>query len=175
MTKGKPAVEKAPEADTAPEPGEAEAPAVTETSSRAEELLTKLKYLQAEFENYRKRVERDAQTIVKFAHEGLLSRLLPVVDELDAAVSALDGETGKGVRMVRDNLMKALREAGLQEVPALGQPFDPYLMDAVQQVSDKDSKDGIVKEVLQKGYRLHERVLRPAQVIVVRNQGDTHG
>jgi molecular chaperone GrpE len=175
MTKGKPAVEKAPEPETAPEPGEATAPAVAETSLREEELLTKLKYLQAEFENYRKRVERDAQTIVKFAHEALLSRLLPVVDELDAAVSALEGEAGKGVRMVRDNLMKALREAGLQEVPALGQPFDPYLMDAVQQVSDKDSKDGIVKEVLQKGYRLHDRVLRPAQVIVARNQGDTHG
>jgi molecular chaperone GrpE len=175
MTKGKPAVEKAPEAETTPESAEADGPAVAETSDRAEELLTKLKYLQAEFENYRKRVERDAQTIVKFAHEGLLLRLLPVLDELDAAVRSLDGETGKGVRMVRDNLMKALREAGLQEVPALGQPFDPYLMDAVQQVSDKDSKEGIVKEVLQKGYRLHERVLRPAQVIVVRNQGDAHG
>jgi molecular chaperone GrpE len=174
VTKSKPAVEKAPEAETTAEAGEAHAPVVADASPRAEELLTKLKYLQAEFENYRKRVERDAQTIVRFAHEGLLSRLLPVVDELDAAVSALDGETGKGVRMVRDNLMKALREAGLQEIPAFGQPFDPYLMDAVQQVSDKDSKDGIVKELLQKGYRLHDRVLRPAQVIVVRNQGDSH-
>jgi molecular chaperone GrpE len=175
MTKSDQTVEKSPEVATTTEGGEAQAPAVAETSHRAEELLTKLKYLQAEFENYRKRVERDAQTVVKFAHEVLLARLLPVLDEMDAAVAAVDGDAGKGFRMVRENLMKALREAGLQEVPALGQPFDPYLMDAVQQVSDKDSKDGIVKDVLQKGYRLHDRVLRPAQVIVVRNQGDAHG
>ena len=143
--------------------------------SEVEELLTKLKYLQAEFENYRKRVERDAEIVVKFAHEALLSRLLPVLDEMDAAVGTVPGDAGKGVRMVRDNVMKALSEAGLQEIPALGRPFDPYLMDAVQQVSDNDSKDGIVKEELRKGYRLHDRILRPAQVIVVRNPGDTNG
>jgi len=180
MAKHNPAVERAAEEKAAeaevPAASEGpEAPTVAEAAVRVEELLTKLKYLQAEFENYRKRVERDAQTIVKFAHEALLARLLPIVDELDVAVGALDGEVAKGVRMVRDNLMKALREAGLQEVPALGQPFDPYVMDAVQLVSDKDSKDGIVKEVVQKGYRLHDRVLRPAQVIVVRNQGEAHG
>jgi len=140
-----------------------------------EDLLTKLKYLQAEFENYRKRAERDAEIVIKFAHEALLARLLPVLDEMDAADAALQGDAGKGVRMVRDNLIKALREAGLQEIPALGMPFDPYLMDAVQQVSEKDSKDGFVKEVVRKGYRLHDRILRPAQVIVVRNQGDTNG
>lgn len=140
-----------------------------------EELLTKLKYIQAEFENFRKRAERDAEVIVKFAQEGLLARLLPALDEMDAAVATLKAEAGDGIRMIRDNLVKALREAGLQEIPALGLPFDPYVMDAIQQVSDKDSKDGIVKEVVQKGYRLHDRVLRPVQVIVVRNTGDTNG
>ena len=140
-----------------------------------DQLLTKLKYLQAEFENYRKRAERDAETFVRFAHETLLASLLPVLDEMDAAVAAMKDESAKGVRMVRDNLVKTLREAGLQEIPALGLPFDPYLMDAIQQVTEKDSKDGFVKEVLRKGYRLHDRILRPAQVIVVRNQGDTNG
>jgi molecular chaperone GrpE len=164
------AVEAPPETEEAKDSAVAEAEA-----PKAEELLTKLKYLQAEFENYRKRVERDAQTFVRFAHEGLLLRLLPIFDELDAAVDALAGETGKGVRMVRDNLVRTLSEAGLREIPALGQPFDPYLMDAVQRVSDKDSKDGLVREIVRKGYRLHERVLRPAQVIVVQNQGDAHG
>ena len=140
-----------------------------------EELLTRLKYLQAEFENYRKRVERDAEVIVKFAHEGLLAGLLPVLDEMDAAVTTLKGEASNGIRMIRDNLAKALGEAGLQEIPALGLPFDPYVMDAVEHASEKDSKDGIVKEVVRKGYRLHDRVLRPVQVIVVRNPGDTNG
>ena len=140
-----------------------------------EELLTKLKYLQAEFENYRKRAEREAEAVVKFAHEGLVARLIPVLDEMETAVVSLEGRTADGFRMIRDNLMKALREAGVQEIPALGQPFDPYEMDAVQQVSDKDSKDGIVKDVVRKGYRVHDRVLRPAQVAVVRNQGDENG
>lgn len=140
-----------------------------------EELLTKLTYVQAEFENYRKRAERDAEAVVKFAHEVLLSRLLPVVDEVDAAAATLDGTAGEGVRMVRDNLVKALREAGLQEIPAQGLPFDPYVMDCVQQVPDSGSKDGIVKEVVQKGYRLHDRILRPAHVIVVKNGGESNG
>jgi molecular chaperone GrpE len=148
---------------------------VEELRRGKEELLTKLKYLQAEFENFRKRAERDAEAVVKFAHEALMVRLLPVLDEMDAAVAHLTESAQEGFRMIRDNLMKALREAGAQEIPALGQPFDPYLMDAVQQVSDKDSKDGTVKEVVRKGYRLHDRVLRPAQVVVVRNEGDTNG
>ena len=155
---------------TVQEPDEAEG-----LRKEREELLTKMKYLQAEFENYRKRAERDAEMFVRFAQEALLARLLPVLDEMDAAAEAVKDDAGKGVRMVRDNLMKVLREAGLQEIPALGQPFDPYVMDAVQQVTDKDSKDGIVKEVLRKGYRLHDRILRPAQVIVVRNQGNANG
>lgn len=139
-----------------------------------EELLTRLKYLQAEFENYRKRVERDAETWIRFAQEGLFARLLPVLDEIEAAADTVQGTPGAGIRMVRDHFLKVLQEAGLQEIPAVGLSFDPYVMEAVERVSDKDSKDGMVKKVMRKGYRVHDRVLRPAQVIVVRNQGDTN-
>jgi len=148
---------------------------LAELRRQNEELLTKMKYLQAEFENYRKRVDRDAATVVKFAHEVLLSRLLPVVDEMDAAVASLEGKAGEGVRMVRDNLVKVLQEAGLQEIPAEERVFDPYEMDCIEQVPDSAMKDGIVKSVVRKGYRLHDRVLRPAQVIVVKNRGETNG
>ncbi|HYS73354.1 MAG TPA: nucleotide exchange factor GrpE [Thermoplasmata archaeon] len=162
-----------------PPPAESSAPPASQDEAaelrrEKEELLTRLKYLQAEFENYRKRAERDTETILKFAHETLLARLLPVVDELDAAVARLEGTAGDGVRMVRDNLLKALREAGLQEIPARGLPFDPYLMDCVQRVRDKDSKEGVVKEVVRKGYRYHDRVVRPAQV-VVNGEGEADG
>src|SRR5213080_1481190 len=128
-----------------------QAPEVSEAEGlrrEKEELLTKMKYLQAEFENYRKRVERDAEIVVKFAHEALLARLLPVLDELDAAGGTLKDEAGKGVRMIRYNLGKSRREAGLQEIPALGRPFHQYTMDAVQQVSEKSSKEGLVKALL---------------------------
>jgi len=148
---------------------------VAELRLQREELLTKLKYLQAEFENYRKRAERDVESVVKYAHEALITRLLPVVDELDAAVETLKGGEAEGVRMVRDNLLKSLREAGLQEIPAKGLMFDPYMMDCVQQVPDPTMQDGVVKEVVLKGYRLHDRVLRPAHVVVVRNRGETNG
>jgi len=148
---------------------------LAELRRQTEELLTKLKYLQAEFENYRKRVDRDAQTVVKFAHELLFSRLLPVLDEMDAAAAALEGKAGEGVRMVRDNLVKVLQETGLQEIPTQGRTFDPYEMDCIEQVPDPEMKDGTVKAVVRKGYRLHDRVLRPAQVIVVKNRGETDG
>jgi len=148
---------------------------VAELRLQREELLTKLKYLQAEFENYRKRAERDMESVVKYAHEALITRLLPVVDELDAAVETLKGGEAEGIRMVRDNLLKSLREAGLQEIPAKGLMFDPYVMDCVQQVPDPTMQDGVVKEVVLKGYRLHDRVLRPAHVVVVRNRGETNG
>src|SRR6266545_1997112 len=156
--------ESRPSAESStPPPGPDDA---AELRRENEELLTRLKYLQAEFENFRKRAERDTETI--------LTRLLPVVDELDAAVARLEGTAGEGVRMVRDNLLKALREAGLQEIPAQGLPFDPYLMDCVQRVQDKDSKEGVVKEVVRKGYRYHDRVVRPAQV-VVNGEGEADG
>ena len=142
---------------------------------RNEELVSRLQYLQADFENYQKRVSRETEMIVRFANEALLARLLPVLDDFDAALTALDGEASKGVRMVRENLWKALRSAGLEEIPAQGQKFDPYVHDCLQQVPDPELEDDVVKEVVRKGYRLPERVLRPAQVIVVNNRGETHG
>ncbi len=137
-----------------------------------EELVTRLKYLQAEFENYRKRVSRETEAVVRLANEALLVRLIPVLDDFDAALAHLDGEASKGVRMVHDNLLKALAATGLEEIPAEGGPFDPYVHDCVQQVPDPGLQDGMVKEVVRKGYRLPDRILRPAQVIVVKNGGE---
>ena len=137
-----------------------------------EELLTRLKYLQADFENYKKRAARESEAVTKFAHELLLARLLPILDEFDAAMAHLDGPAAAGVAMVRENLRKVLQDAGLQEIPAEGRPFDPYLHDCVEQVADPEREDGTVKDVVRKGYRVYERVLRPAQVIVIKNGGE---
>ena len=171
----------APEATAATVPPVEEPAAPKERSEleaerkRSEELLNRLKYLQADFENYRKRVSRETEEVVKFANEALLARLLPVLDDFDAALAHLDGEASKGVRMVRENLWNALHSAGLEEIPAEGRKFDPYVHDCLQKVSDPHLEDDLVKEVVRKGYRLPERVLRPAQVIVVNNRGETHG
>src|SRR2546426_1461050 len=128
MNEKSPALQDEDEAQDATVPestGAAPRDELAELRRQNEELLTKLKYLQAEFENYRKRVDRDAATVVKFAHELLLSRLLPIVDEMDAAVTAIEGKAGEGIRMVRDNLAKVLQEVGLQEIPAKGRGLAP--------------------------------------------------
>ncbi len=142
---------------------------------RSEELSGQMKYLQADFENYRKRVARETEAVVRLANEALLVRLIPVLDDLDAALGLLEGEASKGVRMVRDNFLNALAAAGLQEIPAEGVSFDPYVHDCLQQVPDPGLQDGVVKEVVRKGYRLPDRILRPAQVIVVKNGSEAHG
>ncbi|HEY7589334.1 MAG TPA: nucleotide exchange factor GrpE [Thermoplasmata archaeon] len=140
-----------------------------------EELFSRLQYLQADFENFRKRTARETEATLKFAHEVLVAHLLPVLDDFDAALGSLEGETAKGIRMVHDNLVKALGDAGLQEIPAAGQTFDPYVHECVQQVPDGELPDGAVKEVVRKGYRFLDHVLRPAQVIVVKNGGESNG
>src|SRR2546428_4919517 len=148
---------------------------LAELHRQNEELLTKLKYLQAEVENYRKRVDRDAATVVKFAHELLLSRLLPVVDEMDAAVAALEGKAGEGVRMVRDNLGKVLQEVGLQEIPAKGRGFDPDEKGWLWQGARPRLEDGLDECVLRQGDLVQRRLFVPRPVIVVKNRGETNG
>ena len=141
----------------------------------SEDLLTRLKYVQAEFDNYRKRSAREAETLVRAAHEALFARILPVLDELEAATASSEGNAGDGIRMIRDNLMKALGDVGLVPIPALDLPFDPYVHECVDQVSDASSEDGVVKEVVRKGYRTRDQILRPAQVIVVNNGSESNG
>jgi len=143
-----------------------------ESRKASEEFLTRLQYLQAELENTRKRAEREVDQAVRRANEGLLARLLPVLDDLDAAVASAKGKAGKGLSMIRENVRKALGEFGLEEIPAVGGPFDPYLHECVQLANDATLPDGQVKEVVLKGYKFKDKLLRPAQVIVVKHEPD---
>jgi len=151
-----------------------------ETKKRFEEVLTRLAYLQAELENTRKRAAREMDQAVLYANEALVARLLPVLDDMDAAVQSAKGKEGKGLDMIRENIVKALREAGLEEIPAEARPFDPFVHECIQLVEDNTLPDGQVKEVVQKGYTFQKRVLRPARVAVVKHkttesEGDQDG
>lgn len=148
---------------------------LAETESRAAELHERLLYAKADLENARKRSEREREQVVRSANEVLLAELLPVLDEFELALDNLSKKSSKGVRMIVDNLARILREAGLEEIPAEGQPFDPYLHEAVERVTDDDLPDGTVKTILRKGYRYNRKVLRPAQVIVASKEGEPHG
>jgi molecular chaperone GrpE len=137
-----------------------------------DEYLNDLKRVAADFENYRKRVSRDQEGLVARAHERLVKELLPVLDDLERALEAAaqheEAKLEEGVRLVHRELVDALAREGLVEVETDGQ-FDPHVHEAlVSQPSEQE--DGSVIEVLQKGYRLGDRVLRPARVVV--SQGE---
>jgi molecular chaperone GrpE len=150
----------------------AEEPAVVDPLAEAErqrdEYLDALQRLKAEFDNYRKRVARDQQELVARAAERLVRELLPVVDDLERALEAAaaheEATLEEGVRLVHRALADALAKEGLAEIATDG-AFDPHTQEALlSQPSEAD--EGTVIQVLQKGYTLGDRVLRPARVIV---------
>jgi molecular chaperone GrpE len=137
-----------------------------------DEYLNDLRRVAAEFENYRKRVARDQESLAARAHERLVKELLPVLDDLERALEAAsehqEAKLEEGVRLVHRELREALAKEGLVEIETNGR-FDPHVHEALlSQPSEED--DGAVLEVLQKGYRLGDRVLRPARVVI--SQGD---
>ena len=145
---------------------------LAEVERERNEYLNDLKRVAADFDNYRKRVARDQEGVVARAHERLVQELLPVLDDLERALEAAaqheEAKLEEGVRLVHRELMKALAREGLVEVETEGQ-FDPHVHEALLS-QPSEQEDGSVIEVLQKGYRLGDRVLRPARVVV--SQGE---
>lgn len=144
-------------------------------AAKATEHWDRLLRATAEFDNFKKRAARERQDAIKFANEGLLQKLLPVLDNFDAAlVAAQTGPAGNtqslltGVTMIQQQFKAALTEAGLEEVDATGKPFDPNIHEAVSQTETADHPDGHVAQQLRRGYKLRERLLRPATVIVAK-------
>jgi len=138
------------------------------------DLLDTTQRLQADFENYRKRVLREQTALVERATEGLVEQLLPVLDSFELALANLDPDVDtdrvrKGIELVYAELLGVLERAGLERIDALGEPFDPNEHEAVMQ-EDGDGEEGEprVGGVLRTGWKLKGRVLRPAMVKVVR-------
>ena len=140
---------------------------LAEAQAQAEKYLDMARRLQADFDNYRKRTQKENEEFRKFACSSIVSDLLTVVDDLDRALEHAGEETDlvKGIRGVRSNLMKILEANGLQEIPAEGK-FDPNLHEALCTVDGEE--DDMVAEVFQKGYTLNGKVLRYSKVKVTR-------
>jgi molecular chaperone GrpE len=140
-----------------------------EERKRNEEYLTSLRYLQADFENYRKRVDREIRELEEFSTLGLVRKLIPVLDDLDLAVATAGkaGDKGilEGVKMVQKNLNSALESEGLHRIKAVGEPFNPSSHEAVDKVQGNESSDKVVEE-MRKGYTFKGKVLRPSAVKV---------
>ncbi|HCK12144.1 nucleotide exchange factor GrpE [bacterium] len=126
--------------------------------------------LAAEFDNYKKRTLRERDALIQSANEGLIRDLLPIVDSVDRACTHADGNSEsdafkEGVRMIMEELPKILLSRGLEEIDASGQSFDPNLHEALMQVVS-EHEAGTIAEVIERGYRLGDRVLRHAKVVV---------
>jgi len=141
---------------------------VAALEAERDEHLNDLKRVAAEFENYRKRVLRDQESLVARAHERLVKELLPVLDDLERALAAAEeheeAKLEEGVRLVHRELAAALQREGLAEIDTDGQ-FDPHVHEALLS-QPSDAEEGSVIEVVQKGYTLGDRVVRPARVVV---------
>jgi molecular chaperone GrpE len=141
---------------------------VEELERERDEYLDNLKRVAADFENYRKRAARDQQSLVTRAHERLVKELLPVLDDLERALQAAEeheeAKLEEGVELVARSLRDALEREGLVEIETDGR-FDPHVHEALLS-QPSEEEEGAVIEVLQKGYRLGDRVLRPARVVV---------
>ena len=125
--------------------------------------------VQADFENYRKRAAREQERLVAHAHERLVRELLPILDDLERALEAAErheeAQLVEGVKLVEHSLRSALRKEGLAEIDTDGQ-FDPHVHEALLTKPGNGAEPGSVLEVVQRGYRVGDRVVRPAKVIV---------
>lgn len=144
-------------------------------AAKADEHWDRLLRTTADFDNFKKRAARERTEAVQFANSALLQKLLPVLDSFEMALAAL--QTAKddkssslqaGIVMVQAQLKNILAESGLEEIDAAGKEFDPALHEAVSQQETADVPEGRVVQQIRKGYKLRERLLRPAAVVVAR-------
>jgi molecular chaperone GrpE len=140
-------------------------------TEECKELVDQLQRLAAEYSNYQKRMERHFQEEKKHGIRALVLDLLPAIDNFERALDAAASKPSfesllEGVKAVHDQMLAALAKHGVEQIDAAGQPFDPEHHEAVTLVPSESQPDGQVVEVMQKGYRLHGRTIRPSRVAV---------
>jgi len=147
--------------------------ALTEERERSEKYLANWQRTQADFINYKKRAEQEKIETVEFANSTLILNLLTIIDDLERAFDSLPAQlTGfnwiDGIKLIYNKLKATLEVQGLAEIKAKGEPFDPYLHEAVMR---QEGEEGIVIEEIQKGYKLKNKLIRPSLVVVGKGKG----
>lgn len=152
---------------------EKENTALEEASAKIKELENKILVSQAELINYRKRKDEETSNLLKYANQDLILDLIPIMDNFERAIKLddnnLSDELSKfltGFKMMYGQLVEIMKKFGLEEIECLGREFNPNEMEALMVDSDQEKEDNIVLDVLMKGYRLKDRVIRPATVKV---------
>lgn len=170
-----------PAAETAPTSAETATLSpeqITELQARAakaDETWERLLRTTADFDNFKKRAAREKTEAVHYANHSLVQKLLPILDNFEMALAAAQNAEGdklaafqSGVTMIQQQLKAALVETGLEEIDATGKPFDPNIHEAVSQQESAEIPEDHVLQQLRKGYKLKDRLLRPATVIVAK-------
>ncbi|MCZ6631799.1 MAG: nucleotide exchange factor GrpE [bacterium] len=162
----------AAEAEGDVEPEAEEVDELTQAQQEAEAYKDRWMRLAAEFENYKKRKAREFDALVQSASENVIRDLLPILDAVDRAlVHSKDGQTDsegylEGVKMIMEQLPKVLHNRNLSEIRPVGESFDPNFHEALMQAPSEEHDVGVVMEVVEIGYQLRDKVLRPAKVVV---------
>ena len=144
-------------------------------AAKADDNWDRLLRTTADFDNFKKRAAREKIEAAQYASVSLIQKLLPVLDNFEMALAAAQTAKGdklaslqSGVQMIQQQLKNALAETGLEEIDAAGKPFDPNFHEAISQQESADAAEGAVLQQLRKGYKLKDRLLRPATVIVAK-------
>jgi molecular chaperone GrpE len=144
-------------------------------AAKADEHWDRLLRTTADLENFKKRAARERQDAIRFANASLLEKLIPALDNFDMALAAANNAEGDsmeslktGIAMIYNQLKAALTDSGLEEIDATNQPFDPNVHEAVSHQESAEVPEGQVLQQLRKGYKLRERLIRPASVVVAR-------
>jgi molecular chaperone GrpE len=149
----------------------------SESEKKIAEYREQMLRLKADFDNTKKRLERDRLDSVRFANERLLAEIVGILDGFDLALRSLEeghdaAKVKQGLKLVQTELHKVLDKNGVQAVKSVGEAFDPQLHEAVATVDSADAQDGTVVDEVQKGYTLNGRLLRPSRVRIARNHSE---
>jgi molecular chaperone GrpE len=150
-----------------------------EEKSRADKNLTNWQRAEADLANYKRRTEQERADLTKFANAGLIRKILPVLDDFERAIGTIPADTQshgwvEGIKLIDKKLRTILEQEGVVTIDALGKEFDPHVHEAVMREEGEGEGDiDMVVQEFQKGYRLHDRVLRPAIVKVGRQKNDS--
>ncbi|MDI6719315.1 MAG: nucleotide exchange factor GrpE [Methanomicrobiales archaeon] len=149
--------------------------ALEEERKRYAELQDRYIRLAADFDNYRKKFDRERDAIVSLANQNLIAELLVIVDDFERALASIESEENReGLEMLQKNFLKILESHGLQAIECLGKKFDPNLHDVLAQEAS-ECESGTVLEEYQKGYMLRSRVIRPSKVKIAEDSRDRKG
>ena len=142
-----------------------------EAQEQIDELSERVIRLTADYDNYRKRAQRDKAEVRQFANQGILEKLLPVLDNFEMAIVAVkdaDSSVRDGVQMIYDQLLSVLKAEGVEPIDAVGERFDPNIHEAISQEESEEAEEGEVIRQIQRGFSLNDRLVRPARVVVAK-------